>query len=792
MSIMVKQRKRLSNKAIVIITLCLTLALAVLGGFFAVWAFNHHTFNSSVKISYKAVDISGSVTMYAKAAPKSENYTAMLESEKIGKIEFTPTTDTSSKPAEININQINLNSTDNTLYLHYYFENFGSRPYTAVLNFAETDIINQQNMTLAYSETGTDGSYVTANSGLVVMGKGSKDYFVRISVEDLAFNADFEGVFTWQLKECSDLLSKVEEKSLAATTFTVISESANTYSAKYNGGDISSDGEISGLSNDVHNYWYIPAAIDDGTIIKVIKGELLPENTKVNIPNSVTEIGNNAFDGCVDLVGVDIANSVKYIRTYAFRNCSGLLDVKFPSSLTHIYNNAFQNCDSLRKIDIPIGVTYVAYSSFSGCDNLTEVSISNTVKTIGTDSISAFTDCKNLMKITVEEGNENYYTSGNCLIEKANKKLVQGCNTSVIPQDGNILIIGEAAFQNLKGLQEIEIPISTTTIERDAFEGCVGLTKVSLKNGLTTIGNEAFYKCSSLQEIEIPNSVTSIGSDAFGGCKGLTKVLIGDGVVSISSSAFYGCSALTEIKIPGNVKTIDSSAFTYCSGLTSVILGNGLTSIGSGAFQYCDKITEIEIPTTVTDIGEGVFARCSQLQKITVLEGNTKYHSSGNCLIETESKALIQGCSSSVLPNNGSVTSINNYAFSGSELLTRVEIPNGVTYIGKCAFEYCSLLTEVIMPESLTTIEERAFMWCKKLESIEIPANVTSIMSFAFAYCQNLTSVEFKVTTEWIYLNSNTATTGTALDPAGLANEYTAASLLKSSSYHKYPWKRIV
>ena len=57
-----------------------------------------------------------------------------------------------------------------------------------------------------------------------------------------------------------------------------------------------------------------------------------------------------------------------------------------------------------------------------------------------------------------------------------------------------------------------------------AFEGCTGLTSITIPNSVTSIGWGAFYGCTGLTSITIPNSVTSIYSSAFYGCAGLTDV----------------------------------------------------------------------------------------------------------------------------------------------------------------------------------------------------------------------------------------------------------------------------
>ena len=117
-------------------------------------------------------------------------------------------------------------------------------------------------------------------------------------------------------------------------------------------------------------------------------------------------------------------------------------------------------------------------------------------------------------------------------------------------------------------------------------------------------------------------------------------------------------------------------------------------SIGDYGFVYCSSIETIVIPDSMTSIGHSVFRRCTSLTSLTVSENNLVYHSSGNCLIETESKTLIGGVNSSVIPSDGSVTSIGFYAFRFCTIESIV-IPKNVTYIDDGAFSACELLTDI-------------------------------------------------------------------------------------------------
>ena len=134
----------------------------------------------------------------------------------------------------------------------------------------------------------------------------------------------------------------------------------------------------------------------------------------------------------------------------------------------------------------------------------------------------------------------------------------------------------------------------------------------------------------------------------------------------------------------------------------------------------------------MTSIGEDAFHECGGLKSITVEKGNKYYHSAGNCLIETASKTLIAGSNNSIIPTDGSVTSIGSWAFYGCSSLTSVTIPNSVTSIGDYAFYNCSNLTSITIPNTMTNIGEGAFENCTSLISITIPDSVTSIGRYAF------------------------------------------------------------
>ena len=536
--------------------------------------------------------------------------------------------------------------------------------------------------------------------------------------------------------------------------------------------------------------------VSEGTATKVNK-IVIPATYK---GKAVTTIGKKAFSSCGSLKSIVIPNSIRRIDDYAFIHCC-IFEVINHSSLNitagadgygGIADDAIEVHTGESKIvnrDGYIFYTYngvnylveyvgentelvlpenyneenyeIYHNAFSNCNRLTSITIPDSVIHIGD---RAFYNCSSLKNITVGEKNTKYHSAGNCLIETESKTLILGCLKSIIPTDGSVISIGEAAFyccSNLKSivipdsvtsigssafyfcdsLTSITIPNGVTSIGESAFEECYSLTSITIGNGVmsigyralaycdsltsitipdsvTSIGSSAFYSCDSLTSITIPNGVTSIGNGVFADCSSLTSIKIPNSVTSIGNGVFNGCSSLTSVTIGNGVTSIGDDVFNDCSSLTSVTIGNGVTSIGDDVFNGCSNLTSITIPDSVTSIGDDVFNDCSSLTSVTIGNGvtrigdnafdgcsnltsitvgedNTKYHSAGNCLIATARKTLILGCKNSVIPIDGSVTSIGEDAFYNCSSLTSITIPDSVTSIGEYAFYNCGSLTDI-------------------------------------------------------------------------------------------------
>ena len=304
----------------------------------------------------------------------------------------------------------------------------------------------------------------------------------------------------------------------------------------------------------VDDMWAIEC---DGPITKIPQRAFLNSMITGNfvIPNTVTEIGDQAFEGCTGLTGNwTIPNSVTTIGNSAFSGCTGFTgNLTIPNTVKTIGSYAFSGCTGFKgNLTIPNSVTTIDNGTFYECTGFTgNLIIPNSVKTIGN---SAFNGCT---------GFTGYLT----------------------------------------------IPNSITAIGDYAFYGCTGFTgNLTIPNSVKTIGNKAFLRCKGFTgNLTIPNSVKTIGYTAFYECTGFTgNLTIPNSVTTIGKYAFEGCTGFTgNLTIPNSVTTIEEMAFEGCTGFTGdVSLPKSLKKVGLKAFENCKNIQTVNFQSLPTGIGD--------------------------------------------------------------------------------------------------------------------------------------------------------------------------------------------
>lgn len=362
------------------------------------------------------------------------------------------------------------------------------------------------------------------------------------------------------------------------------------------------------------------------------------------IPEGVSAINSEVFNGCEALSSVTIPTTVTSIGYEAFRGCTSLSSVNIPSKMTEIGANAFQNCTSISSINIPSSITSIRSSAFKGCTSLTEVHITDIAAWCGID----FSSSGNPLSVA-----KHLFLNGNEV-----KNLV-------IPE--GVTAIKQYVFYGWENLTSVSIPKSMTSIGSHAFDGCTGLTAVHLSDiaawcaipfkqndsgdNPLKIAGHLYMDGVEVKDLVIPEGVTSISYGAFSGCK-FNSVSIPSSLTSISEYAlsavhnvyikdlvawcrikFSGTSSnplytghlflngeeVTDLVIPEDVTEIGDYAFYGCEGLTSVKISDGVTHIGKWAFIVCPHLETVTIGKSVKSIGERAFYTCKELKVVNSL-----------------------------------------------------------------------------------------------------------------------------------------------------------------------------
>jgi uncharacterized repeat protein (TIGR03803 family) len=539
--------------------------------------------------------------------------------------------------------------------------------------------------------------------------------------------------------------------------------------------------------------------------------------TSVIIPNSVTDIGPWAFNGCTDLIALSLGNGLISIEEDAFYGCTSLTNVTIPDNVINIGSWAFSDCTNLMSVTIPNSVTSIGGWAFDGCSSLIALSLGNGLITIGDE---AFEYCSSLTGV-------------------------------IIPN--SVTSIGVYAFYYCASLTNLTIPNNVTNIGMGAFSECSGLTNVTISDSINALGDWVFEGCSALTTITIPNNITSIGSDAFSECTGLTNIMIPISVTVLGTNAFSGCSGLTDLTIPDNVTTIEDSAFAYCGSLTNVTVGSGVTRIGQYAFAYCWNLMKVyfqgnAVPVDVTlfDLdynmlsvyydpgtsGWGSFFGGVPAQmlnepspagalQVTIhpaalanISGAPQWRVDGgvlqpggatvtglsvgnhtvsftpvigwtrpsnqNVTVAANSTATAVGIYTeqvqfefSWVTNAGHTITITGYNGLGGAVSIPVSINNhDVTGIGSEAFYDATNLTSINIPGTVTSIGYEAFAGCANLALVSLPGGVTNLGDGAFSDCYSLIALTIPGGVQNIGENEFQfcSSLATVIIPAGVTN----------------------
>lgn len=282
---------------------------------------------------------------------------------------------------------------------------------------------------------------------------------------------------------------------------------------------------------------------------------------EICLPNSLTEIPENAFRKCNSLTHVNIPSGLKKIGPFAFYDCRSLDIDRLPDGITEIGDAAFNSCTNLMLSELPQSLATIGEYAFWECRNLRLQSLPDNLTTIGN---WAFADCSFL---------------------------------SLTALPSSLTEIGTTPFSGCNRIRNIDMSeMELTEIPDEMFAGCSYLRSVSLPESIETIGMNAFSN-TKLNFIDFPASTRAIGGGAFSGTR-IIAVTLPEKVTTVASYAFGGCKQLASINFPATMETIEDAAFYGCTQVKSISCPNPVppTVAANGFDGIRTRFCAISIP----------------------------------------------------------------------------------------------------------------------------------------------------------------------------------------------------
>lgn len=326
-------------------------------------------------------------------------------------------------------------------------------------------------------------------------------------------------------------------------------------------------------------------------------GSIRNEIKEIIIEEGVTTVGNRAFTG-TSVETLTLPDTLTRVGEYAFNGCNNLKSVYIPQNVVRIERDAFSFCDALSEVqfDKRVSGLVIGQSAFDYSRELTDLEIPGGVTDLG---VYAFRNCSKLISLTLHEG---------------------------------LTSIASHAFTACRSLQKVNIPSTVTSIGSMAFYECKGLQEVSFSEGIREMDDFVFYKCDSLTKVTLPGSLEVIPGGTFASCGALQSIVIPEGVKSLgafsnaSSNAgvFFECTSLRTVSLPSTLTKIMGATFDSCENLQDITLPSNLETIGNAAFLKCKSLRKLSLPGKVNFIGSEAFRGCSALTEFVIPEGVKK------------------------------------------------------------------------------------------------------------------------------------------------------------------------
>ena len=506
-------------------------------------------------------------------------------------------------------------------------------------------------------------------------------------------------------------------------------------------------------------YAYYFDILDTTEMTVSIEGVYMPQTTSVTsltIPGELTENGltyyvrsirNLSFSGQAMIEDVIIEEGTETIHQDAFRYLTKLRYLQLPHTITEIGEGAFNNCDSLENIywDVPdYRATTNAYGPFYGArEHITMMNFGENVRAIPAYFCYGMTQLQG-------------FESGSDSIRTVRRNAFAGCTSLYwFPFYDGLDTIEAQAFMGCTGLsQGMSLPTSLNYVGDSAFANCTDLMSVDFNGNPDIYGRGVFAGCTTIETVTFPSTWDHIPDYV---CENMTSLksfsqladysgetVTQTPITSIGQYAFSGCSEMENLTIPSSVTTIGQNAFANCSSLKS-IRSEAVTPPAAGAAFIGVPKT---IPVIVPSGSEAAYRLAEGWSDFSlIMNDNTPYGTCGDGLTwmfsYADSTLYITG--SGAIDNydaSSDATAGNPSPWNAAQLqsaIYHVSLDTTITTIGNNAFYGCSNIREMSLPASITNIGVDAFVGCSAIEQVYCYGKVPPTV----AYGETLQPVAF-------------------------------------------------
>ena len=497
-----------------------------------------------------------------------------------------------------------------------------------------------------------------------------------------------------------------------------------------------------------------------------------PGLLKVEVPNSILEIGAYAFSNCTALSEVTLDYGIRYIGERAFVN-TAVREIKVPDSLLDMGGNISAgtlftstiNIDDSSHFDysedakggglynrditklytcptraegtvtIPSTVTTISTDAFFGCHRLTYLNIPATVNTIGSGAFNVagiwpgLKASESAPKLKAVFFNGAPPAAPDDIFNGAPEDLVIYALSNewdgISTWKGRPVILLDSAnppvlsFTDETGIvwfyrivnEEVEIYNEDASGNPTTAVSPASTAGISYKE---SEDSQVTRKALKIPDTINGYAVTKIGAHAFDGCKTLIYVGIPTSVHEIGDGAFCGCASISAIG--------DSQAIPFGTADNTIILPRSVTKLGYRPFDGM-QATSVSLPYSLSELDGNPVAGCAYVTSLSVDSACPSFHSEGNIIYNKRKNTVI------AVPAN----------YDGAS----VSFLDSATTIGDEALLGCKNVSNIQVPEALEAIGARAFAGCESIKSLALPNTLAAIGNAAFSDCFSLSKVTY-------------------------------------------------